>query len=88
MKCNKITNASSHFEERYYRRVKNIELSYLLKRVEEEYGSGNYIYDQKHSGIKGPRYNVFISIADKTYKAVIEKTAECIVPITLFPHSR
>jgi len=44
--------------------------------------------DEKHKGLKGPRYRIYIDVgSNKRLVVVIEKTEECILPITIRPES-
>jgi len=90
MACKDISKskrrAVQHFYGRFkFRGITNLisirELEDIIKR---SYEMGKTVLDKKHSGLEGPRYRIFIKKGNKQIVVIIEKTKDCLLPITVW----
>ncbi len=83
---NKHSRAWHHFYDRFEVRGvhKIISLKELEEIVTQYYVSRKICEDKKHPGIQGPRYRIRISRNNKVITVIIEKTKNCLLPITIW----
>ena len=75
-----------HFYDRYkLRGVSNIiSLEELMEAIRRRYMEGKAHKDEKHSGLKGPRYRIKIERPAHLVIVIVEKTQDCLLPITVW----
>ena len=90
MLCTKILRtkpgARKHFYSRFTLRGvdKLISLDELENCIEQYYTLGKFFEDKKHPRIEGPRYRISIPKRNKKIIVIVEKTKNCLLPITVW----
>jgi len=82
--------AWKHFVHSFKTReiYKLIDLEELERRILISIKEGKSYLDEKHKGLKGPRYRIYVDVgSSKIIVVVVEKTEERILPITIWPES-
>lgn len=92
MSCAGITyrdNAWRHFCGNYWRRGidRIVGLKELVSLIRLHYSAGRAVEDIKHPGLEGPRYEIRIPQTDRCVVVIVEKTPDCLLPITLWAES-
>jgi len=84
--CEAKTKAREHFYSRFTLRGvdKLISLDELENCIEQCYTLGKFFEDKKHPGIEGPRYRISIPKRNKEIIVIVEKTKNCLLPITVW----
>ena len=52
--------------------------------IQKSYLQGKFIEDKKHPGIEGPRLRMTIDLGGKLLIIILEKTRNCLLPITIW----
>ena len=90
MPCVEISHSKRRAKKHFYLRFKLrkidelISLDELERSIKQYYIQGSFVEDKKHLGIEGPRYRIFIKKNDKLIIIIIEKTKDCLLPITVW----
>lgn len=81
-----VAEVNPHFAVRFRQRVSGeVSIDRVLELVGDNVRRGVLYIDHKHPGMEGRRYHTHISLNNRRYVVVLEKTSRCYLLITIFP---